>query len=331
MSELVPNRRQQNIRWHLLAGVSALALAAGLVAAPAANADDQNHFSIELGGQYGFEAGGSTEWFGVVPPSGGEGFFTGVNANDFRSAPKHSWNIDGVAKFQPAGTDLIFRVGVQYGRTKSESKNFAFTYYTSTDGGDVYYINGHSRHKEEHVRVDFQVGKDFGLGMFGNNSGTSIFSAGIRYAQLNARTDIFFATTKYNNSNYNGTGTGIVTRRFSGVGPMISWEASAPISDDGFSLDWGAEGAVLFGRQKTYFAITYSDGYTEGGARHRSRTVPEIGGFMGLSWTCPDAPAKFTLGYKVDALFHVYDGGFFTPVDTDRVTHGPFAKVGISF
>jgi hypothetical protein len=37
------------------------------------------------------------------------------------------------------------------------------------------------------------------------------------------------------------------------------------------------------------------------------------------------------LGYKVDALFHVYDGGFFTPADVDRVTHGPFAKVGISF
>jgi hypothetical protein len=326
MSELVAARQHGNYRHLLLGGASAIAL---LVAAAApALADDQNHFYIELGGQYGFEAGGSTEWFGVVPPAGGEGFYSGIGPDEFRSRSKHSWNIDGAVKFQPAGTDLIFKAGVQYGRTKSEHKGFDFTYYTSTDGSGYTHVTGGARHREEHVKVDFQVGKDFGLGMFGNNGGTSIFSAGIRYAQFNAHTGVnlnFTTSTKYT-----GTGSGVATRRFSGVGPMISWEASAPISNDGFSLDWGAEAAVLFGRQKTYFAITYSDGYTEGGARHRNKTVPEVGGFMGLSWTCPDAPAKFTLGYKVDALFNLYDGGFFTPVDTDRITHGPFVKVGIS-
>jgi len=326
MSELIAARQHGNYRHLLLSGASALAMLVAVTTQAAA--DDQDHFSIELGGQYGFEAGGSTQWFGLVPPSGGEGFFTGVGTDEFRNGPKHSWNIDGAAKFQPAGTDLIFKVGVQYGRTQRESKGFAFTYYTSTDGGDVYYINGVSRHKEEHVKVDFQVGKDFGLGMFGNNGGTSIFSVGIRYAQFSARTDINFATSKYEASITN-TGSGIVTRRFSGVGPMISWEASAPISDDGFALDWGAEAAVLFGRQKSYFAINYYGG-TIGGARHRNQTVPEVGGFMGLSWTCPDAPAKFTLGYKVDALFNVYDGGFFAPANVDRVTHGPFVKVGIN-
>ncbi|HVP86340.1 MAG TPA: hypothetical protein VMS78_16585 [Rhizomicrobium sp.] len=326
MSELIAARQHANIRHLLLGGASALAMLA--VVTTQAVADDQNHFTIELGGQYGFESGGSTEWFGVSP-AGGEGGYLNLGPDEFKSRPKTSWNIDGAIKFQPADSDLILRLGVQYGRTRSESKNFAFTYYTSTDGGDSYYITGRSRHREEHVKVDFQVGKDFGLGMFGNNSGTSIFSVGIRYAQFNARTNIDFHTSsKYL---FTTSGTARVTRSFVGVGPMISWEASAPISDDGFSLDWGAEFALLFGRQKVAAAVVYDDNYalpTIG--RHRNVTVPEVGGFMGLSWTCPDAPAKFTLGYKVDALFNVYDGGFFTPVDTDRITHGPFAKVSIS-
>jgi hypothetical protein len=325
MSELIATRQHANIRHLLLGGASALAMLA--VVTTQAMADDQNHFTIELGGQYGFESGGSTEWFGVSP-AGGEGGYLNLGPDEFKSRPKHSWNIDGAIKFQPADSDLILRLGVQYGRTKSESKNFAFTYYTSTDGGDYYTVTGQSRHREEHVKVDFQVGKDFGLGMFGNNGGTSIFSVGIRYAQFNARTNVDFHTS----SKYLFTtgGTGRVTRSFTGVGPMISWEASAPISDDGFSLDWGAEFAVLFGRQKVGLAVTYDDGFTTSTSRHRNVTVPEVGGFMGLSWTCPDAPAKFTLGYKVDALFNVYDGGFFTTVDTDRITHGPFAKVAIS-
>lgn len=330
MSELVPNRQQQNFRWHLLASVSALAIAAGFVAAPAASADDQNHFSIELGGQYGIESGGSTDWF-ALPAAGGEGFYSNVNSDEFRLRPKHSWNIDGAVKFQPADTDLIFKVGVQFGRTARVHGDTHFTYATSTDGGTYYQVTARGSHKEEHAKVDFQVGKDFGLGMFGNNGGTSIFSVGIRYAQFNSRTDInlnFTTETKY----ATGSGSGAITRRFTGVGPMISWEASAPISDNGFGLDWGAEAAVLFGRQSIHFAIPYYDGYTGGPVGgHRSKTVPEVGGFMGLSYTCPDAPAKFTLGYKVDALFNVYEAGLLTGRDADRITHGPFAKIGISF
>lgn len=327
MSELIAARQHANIRHLLLGGASALAMLA--VVTTQAAADDQNHFTIELGGQYGFESGSSSDWF-ALPPAGGEGAYFNVNTDEFRLRPTHSWNIDGAVKFQPADTDLIFKVGVQFGRTARAHGDTHFTYATSTDGGFYYSVNAHGSHKEEHVKLDFQVGKDFGLGMFGNNGGTSIFSVGIRYAQFNSRTDInlnFTTETKY----YTGSGSGAITRRFTGVGPMISWEASAPISDDGFSLDWGAEVAVLFGRQSIHFAIPDYYGYVGAPVSgHRNKTVPEVGGFMGLSYTCPDAPAKFTLGYKVDALFNVYADGLLTDRDGDRITHGPFAKVSIS-
>jgi hypothetical protein len=324
MSELIVARQHGNYRHLLLGGASAIAML--VVTAAPALADDENHFYIELGGQYGIESGGSTDWF-ALPAAGGEGAYTGVGPDTFKIHSKNSWNIDGDVKFQPAGSDLILRLGVQYGRTRSEHKDAAFTYLTSTDGGRYYYITAHARNKEEHVKVDFQVGKDFGLGMFGNNSGTSIFSVGIRYAQFNSRSDAllnFTTGTKY----ATGSGTSVVSRSFHGIGPMISWEASAPISDEGFSLDWGAEAAVLFGRQKLRFEVAYTTGYSTGGERHRNKTVPEVGGFMGISWNCPDA--KFSLGYKVDAMFNVLDGGLITGGNVDRITHGPFVKVGVN-
>ena len=76
MSELVL-ARSQNIRWQLLAGVSALALVASMTAVVPAQADEDNHFYIELGTSYGAQAGGSTAWFlpfaAPGAPSGGEG------------------------------------------------------------------------------------------------------------------------------------------------------------------------------------------------------------------------------------------------------------------
>ena len=321
MSELIAARQHANIRHLLLGGASALAMLA--VVTTQAAADGQDHFTIELGGQYGIESGGSTDWFQPAGGEGGELYNSGGNIYTVR--PSHSWNIDGAIKFQPAGMDLIFKLGAQYGRTGAKHSDKAITFAPSYYGSTAYYT-AHARHQEEHVKVDFQVGKDFGLGMFGNNGGTSIFSAGIRYAQYNARTNIDFSTsTKY----WVTGGTARVARRFSGVGPMISWEASAPISDDGFALDWGAELAVLFGRQKVFGSVTYNDNYTYTAGSHRNVTVPEVGGFMGISYTCPDAPAKLTFGYKVDALFNLYDGGLFVSRDTDRITHGPFLKVAI--
>lgn len=321
MSELIAARQHGNYRHLLMSGASALAMLVAVTTQAAA--DDQNHFTIELGGQYGIESGGASDWLQPAGGEGGELFNSGGNI--YRVRPSHSWNLDGAVKFQPAGMDLIFKLGAQFGRTGAKHNDRATTFAPSYYGSTAYYT-AHARHREEHVKVDFQVGKDFGLGMFGNNGGTSIFSVGIRYAQYNTRTNIDFSTsTKY----FVTGGTGRISRRFVGVGPMISWEASAPLSDDGFGLDWGAELAVLFGRQKTQGIAVYNDSFSYTLGHHRNTTVPEVGGFMGISWTCPDAPAKVTFGYKVDALFNVLDSGLYNFRDSDRITHGPFLKVAV--
>lgn len=321
MSELVAKHRNPHCRHLLLSGASALALLS-VLSTQAVAGEDIGQFSFELGGQLGLIGGSTTEWF---VPAGGEGSSLG-NTTPFTIMPSHSWNIDGAIKLQPTGSDLIYRFGVQYGRTATKHKNVFLSTYPSYYGGTAYYT-AFVRHREEHVKLDFQVGKDFGLGMFGNNGGTSIFSLGIRYAQYNSRTNIdFYTETKY----FASGGNARISRRFMGVGPMISWEASAPLSEDGFSLDWGAEAALLFGRQKVRMIVEYNDGFSYSTFRHRNTTAPEIGGFMALSWRCPDVPAKVSFGYKVDALFNVYDGGFATARDADRVTHGPFIKVGVN-
>ena len=326
MSELITNRHQQNVRWHLLASVSALAIATGLATAPAARADDQNHFSVELSGQYGLEAGGSTQWFdpGLVGGGGEGGLLSNVPADAFMIRPSHIWNFDGAIKMQPADTDLILRLGIQYGRAGKQARSFHYSYDTGFYTGTY---SANLRHREDHFIIDFQVGKDFGLGMFGHD-GKSVFSAGIRYAHFTARTDVDFHTsTKY----FSGNGREVVSRGFHGVGPMISWEASAPIDDaNGLSLDWGANVAVLFGRQTNKIRAFYSGSSTGyGGTGHRGKTVPEVGGFAALSWHCPDMNSAVSLGYKVDAWFNVLDGGFANHLDASRVMHGPFLKLAI--
>jgi hypothetical protein len=117
------------------------------------------------------------------------------------------------------------------------------------------------------------AGKDVGLGMFGQEIET-VLSGGIRIAQfashssvdMRARPDLHFnsatfhisglAYTKFNFGPYFHTYHAYenAARKFQGVGPSISWSGSAPLIGDqggGLGFDWGANVALLFGRQKT--------------------------------------------------------------------------------
>jgi len=344
MSELAYSKHNPAIRWQLLASASALAILANLAVAPAAVADD-THFSIELGGSYGMQAGGSTGWFlpfaapGNNGGGGGEGGEGGEGGDATRihspfgpngavlpTKARQSWDFVGSLKFQPADSDLIFSAGVKFGRTARHNTGAVFT--QTTDYGTSTY-SGVSTHRESHVNLDFQVGKDFGLGMFGLE-GSSVFSAGLRYAHFTARTNTGFSTsTKY----FTGFGATTARRSFTGVGPMISWEASAPfgaMGSDSISIDWGVNAAVLFGKQRSAGILVYDDGYTLATARSRNATIPELGGFAGLSYRPADSALKVSFGYRVDAAFGVLDGGVFQRVDVDRIEHGPFLKIGFS-
>ena len=174
--------------------------------------------------------------------------------------------------------------------------------------------------------VDFEVGQDVGLGMFGMN-GSSVISGGLRYAHFQANTNVAAFFSSYY-STFNRAFT--ERRTYSGVGPIISWDASAPFfnSDGPFSFDWGIDGAVLFGSHSARI-----DGFESGvptGSLKRSKTsvVPSFDAYAALSYHCEDCGAKASLGYKVDSFFHVLDGGGLNgPENVNRIFYGPYLSV----
>ena len=61
--------------------------------------------------------------------------------------------------------------------------------------------------------------------------------------------------------------------------------------------------------------------------RSRNVTVPNIGGFAGLSFKYPNA--KVSLGYRADFFFGAVDGGIDARKTYDRSFYGPYATVSI--
>ncbi len=131
------------------------------------------------------------------------------------------------------------------------------------------------------------------------------------------------------------------------LGPSLSLKNTTGLLgtvDDGqLALDWGMNAAVLFGRQKAesshhstinhYFGrglaalptvavhplVTHS--------RSRMVTVPNIGGFAGLSYRIQNA--KVSAGYRADFFFAARDVGIDTRSTANVGFHGPFATISI--
>ena|SRR5580692_7961928 len=111
------------------------------------------------------------------------------------------------------------------------------------------------------------------------------------------------------------------------------------------ALDWGLNAAILFGRQKAIVhhqttalyhpAHVYASDSDKnllyqnitGHARSRAVTVPDVGGFAGLSFLYSNA--KISLGYRADLFFGVMDGGIDRVKSENRGFYGPFASVSV--
>jgi len=224
---------------------------------------------------------------------------------------------------------------------------------------------------ESHAVVDFLAGKDVGLGLFGR-SGSSVLNVGVRFAQftssmqssIQARPDLKFPVvhfptpvhtpwigTAFDQTYHQYVATAESARSFRGIGPSLSWTASAPFvgnqESGDVSLDFGANAAVLFGRQKANVqhqtsAVGFACGpFSECAgtpgydnplvARRRSRTVivPNVGGFAGLS--IQRANAKISFGYRGDFFFGAMDTGFDTAKHSMVGFYGPFANISVGF
>ena len=361
------------------------------------NADDHKpQLWLQLGGNFNATlSDGSSPW----DPTGSATFPNGGGPTpawpaglptpaQLQKTPNMGFDWEGSLSFKPTDTDWTLKAGVRYGRA-SRNKHFHksnvagtkegisfFGYYRPCSAIAAYgalgaacyhgaveeFVDSQNVSNEEHMMLDFTLGKDVGLGAFGSE-GHSTLAAGVRIAQFhsdaimtmgagphyNLTTDVF---QKYHDLwEFDSS----ETRTFRGVGPEVTWDGNASLlgneADGEVTLDWGVNAAVLFGRQRAvlhhavshcrvdgFGTLAVCEGQTIGGnidARihepaddvNRSRTVavPNLGGYLGASMRYHNSKVSF--GYRADTFFGAIDGGQETAKSTDRGFYGPYLNV----
>ncbi|HVP83821.1 MAG TPA: hypothetical protein VMS78_03775 [Rhizomicrobium sp.] len=365
MSELIDTHcTQTSARKQFLASASVLAVIAYIALSDAANAQsDHPALWIDLGGQLETMQG-TYEPFSapfMFPDTWSE--FYGVKSfAEKQKAPRFSFGGEGKLVFQPDGSDWVFTAAVRFGRSNSKK-------HTHYQGPQIFnsspyvgqipkYAAAFSdtlvNYRESHSVLDFTVGKDIGIGMLGRG-GSSTLAAGVRVAQFSiksdtsiyARPDVEIGVNAATFYQYILNGT--TERNFRGIGPSLSWNASAALignAEEGqITLDWGINGSVLFGRQEEQLDHATSAyhflgsrpkrqgrnvplyNYTHTTNRSHSVTVPNLGGFAGLSMR--RANAKVSFGYRADFFFGATDTGIDARRTSDLGFHGPFATISI--
>lgn len=281
MSELInKNDNRTTIRWKLLTGASALALAAYVSSASAEDAG-RPQFWIELGGQFS-RLDDSQEIFAPVFPNSPPRPSIFSPSQKFEKPPLYGFEEFGSLSFQPDDSNWIFSASIRYGRSgrnrqvQQETNPEHLKYFPSIPGFGVpvaqRFAQTNARTSEKYDVLDFEAGRDVGLGTFGNKDASSVISAGVRFAHFQGKTNIslksdpdwhfnyFYLPTlgfsiSYGQAFHDNLASLKAQRSFHGIGPALSWKASEPLAgnlqDGALTLDWSVNAAVLFGRQKT--------------------------------------------------------------------------------
>lgn len=377
MSELITKPETRIFRWQLLTTVSALTLLTIAQGSDvkAAETSTRSTIWVELGGLLE-RVDAAQETF--LPPfiqNSIRAPLWKVGPGEIQHSPRYSLGGEASLSFQPGGSDWVISATVRYGRGNRNREALQQTAVpTLVPGSQLGGGNAPgmiparlqvgnqfvTKQQSSFTILDFKAGKDVGLGVFG---GPSSLEAGIRIAQFSSRSNTIlksrptlgaikiknvlgFNQAYYYPKVYRAAADD--ARNFRGVGPSLSWEASAPLvgkPDQGqFLFDWGINAALLFGRQKadthrqtqgSSFKQTYTtkynklSSYADGNSDSRSRTiiVPNIGGFAGVSLSYPNA--KMSLGYRADFFFGPMDGGIDSRKSENRMFYGPFAKIAV--
>jgi hypothetical protein len=282
---------------------------------------DHDHWWASVEGQYLLFDGDKAKYDGD--------FNVDDDLDTFKLKPDDGWGIGGEVGFRPADSLWSFLARVRYGES-NKKKDHHDNLYSSFDG-DVFGGTAKADHKENYFIGDLEIGRDVGLGMFGDGSNLRLF-AGVRFAHFKANGHLH--TQSNYSSFYSSSGHADVSfkREFNGVGPRIGFDSTVPFGDM-FALDLGAAGALLYGKQKfkAQGSATYSGygPYHFDNQRSKMTWVPNLEASAALSWLITEN-AKFSLGYRVDAYFDVYDdGGMDSRDEGDRIIHGPFVKLTI--
>jgi len=386
MSELINIRdNRATIRWKLLSGVSALALVASTYGASEAFAadSDTDHplIWIELGGLMDKVSGQGRPFappFLAANPSS-EVLWHGVSPLEAQKPSKFAFDEEGKLSFQPEDSYWQFSASVRFGR----SGNIRHVHHQTYNEFVIQYKHGkpkystptrmravdkfsdtHTQRSETHAIIDFQAGRDVGLGLFGSSMSSTV-SVGVRFAQFRSRQNFDIRARPELDFKYRTFPTfhltlhlpyfntyhanGRAERSFHGVGPSLSWTGSAPLAgnlqDGELTVDWGANAALLFGRQRArvhhletaHYApwhLPFYGGYytlypshSGGHDNIRNVTVPNVGGSIGVSWRLQDFKVSF--GYRADVFFGAMDTGIDAVKKSNATFNGPYASISI--
>jgi iron complex outermembrane receptor protein len=314
-------------------------------------------------------------------------------------APDLGLDWETKVSFEPDGSDWVFSASARYGRASQNQHVHAQTNLITTctpefclaqappaiksivegvgfkihePGYQPRYVDSQFGDSESHAILDFMAGRNVGLGSLGL-PGTAVLSGGVRYTAFASKSGMTIHALPDDTNRADGpkyryhrdTGTFGAARSFHGLGPAVDWNASTPLLGDEqngeIALDWGANGSVLFGRQRAsgthstvgnYYCTNdqfgadlhrtgcpakfhhtyvsrYHTGYQRAKSFNRSRmvAVPNLGGFVGLSMKYSNAKVSF--GYRADEFFGAMDGGIDAYKSENRGFFGPFANVSI--
>ena len=305
-----------------------------------------------------------------------------------QKTPAAGFEEEASLAYQPEDSDWVLKAGIRYGRSahnKTVHKSqFAatrtqwevFTGYTfpctffdnyypafsdrCRHGGFKEFVDSHDSSSEWHAILDFEIGRNVGIGMF---NGTGTISAGVRIAQFHSKNHLLLgAGPHYDLSAKYHEVYDFYThedRGFHGMGPELSWDASNPIMGNvqsgQLTLDWGLNAALLFGEESVHLdhvvkhctvhgagGLASCDGGGIGGSgdamivepadnvvRMSNVTVPNLGAHLGLSVEYQNA--KISFGYRTDEFFKAMDGGEYTRDRMNRGFSGAYVNLSLGF
>ena len=230
--------------------------------------------------------------------------------------------------------DFVLGGRFEQSNRKSVSGTWSGDDFPTNDGGDANF-------RERHIAVDFEVGREIGIGNWGMQGADLRVHGGVRFAQFNSQTNFRTHEAEIETT---PTGTescvpttpclavGKIERRFSGAGPRFGWNFSTPIGDGGggpFGIDFNGAAAALFGERVTEWRFSTFESVKEKPNLDSAKftIVPDVEASLALTWRL-SPNSKLALGYRVDAAWNTTDFGWpgsedFSG-DSNRVTHGAF-------
>lgn len=280
-------------KYRLLATASACALI-GIASVSPARAEDETDRPtvwIELGGQLErIEANQKAFAPDFTAQFNSDGF---LSPGQVERTPNYANGIEGKISINPEDSSWVFSAAIRYGRSNTAKTSHdqlatppvvhriisipAFGFYTAQTGhpNALRFADAASHTDESHMVLDFQAGRDVGLGIL---KGSATLNVGVRFAQFNSRSRVNMTANpggvvpyKYA-TQYNGNAvyiklpnfgsetwdiyhaSAVISRSFKGIGPSLSFDDSIPLLGSPGSMqvnfDMGGNGALLFGRQK---------------------------------------------------------------------------------